>query len=483
MSDFSFLEQLGEKSIIVSVIELSFIILLSYYTFKKIANVESYEQTSITRMLFNLFAAIIISIISLIIKKTVDAYLAIFTIIIMTTIVNIINYKADLIFSLVIDIFSISINYGVYILSIIISFIPTIIFKIHNDYVSAFIIVLIYCLLIYNIFKIKKLKYGFSFVKRNIENSYFSMLTIDICVIILFLMIMIKKSSFGEGKVFGTTFFIAIVSIILTIKQSFNLYYKQNLLIKDLKQTKSDLEAKKQEVEKLEKENLEFSKTSHSLVHKQKALEYKLEQLMRTGIDKDSKETIKEEIENIAKEVYKEPKQTELDKTEIEVIDNIFSYMQSECIKNNIKFELQVTGNIFYMVNNLISENELEILIADHIKDAIIAINHSENINRSIMVRIGDIDGVYSLYIYDSGIEFEKEVLDNLGKKPITTHAHEGGTGMGFINTFDTLNKTKASLIIEEIGKPCIDNYTKVLIFKFDGQNEFKINSYKYQFA
>ena len=483
MSDFSFLEQLGEKSIIVSVIELSFIILLSYYTFKKIANVESYEQTSITRMLFNLFAAIIISIISLIIKKTVDAYLAIFTIIIMTTIVNIINYKADLIFSLVIDIFSISINYGVYILSIIISFIPTIIFKIHNDYVSAFIIVLIYCLLIYNIFKIKKLKYGFSFVKRNIENSYFSMLTIDICVIILFLMIMIKKSSFGEGKVFGTTFFIAIVSIILTIKQSFNLYYKQNLLIKDLKQTKSDLEAKKQEVEKLEKENLEFSKTSHSLVHKQKALEYKLEQLMRTGIDKDSKETIKEEIENIAKEVYKEPKQTELDKTEIEVIDNIFSYMQSECIKNNIKFELQVTGNIFYMVNNLISENELEILIADHIKDAIIAINHSENINRSIMVRIGDIDGVYSLYIYDSGIEFEKEVLDNLGKKPITTHAEEGGTGMGFINTFDTLNKTKASLIIEEIGKPCIDNYTKVLIFKFDGQNEFKINSYKYQFA
>ena len=32
---------------------------------------------------------------------------------------------------------------------------------------------------------------------------------------------------------------------------------------------------------------------------------------------------------------------------------------------------------------------------------------------------------------------------------------------------------------VREIGKPCEDNYTKVLIFKFDNQNEFKVNSYK----
>ena len=105
--------------------------------------------------------------------------------------------------------------------------------------------------------------------------------------------------------------------------------------------------------------------------------------------------------------------------------------------------------------------------------------NFSDNSNRSILVRIGKIDNIYSLYIYDSGIEFSKEVLDNLGKKPITTHAETGGTGMGFMNTFDTINKTKASFIINEIGKPCEDNYTKVLIFKFDNKNEFIVNSYK----
>ena len=230
----------------------------------------------------------------------------------------------------------------------------------------------------------------------------------------------------------------------------------------------------------LEKENLEFSKTSHSLAHKQKALEYRLSKLVKLGkINEDEEKDIKKELENISEEMYKEPEDVELVKTDIPSIDNMFSYMQSECIKNNIKFELQVVGNIHYMVNNLISENDLETLIADHIKDAIIAINHSDNLNRSILVRIGKIDNVYSLYIYDSGIEFTKEVLDNLGKKPITTYADTGGTGMGFMNSFDTLNKTKASLIINEIGKSCEDNYTKVLIFKFDNQNEFKVNSYK----
>ena len=270
------------------------------------------------------------------------------------------------------------------------------------------------------------------------------------------------------------------LSMFFTIKQSFDLYYKQNLLEKDLKETKDELEAKKKEVEKLEKENLEFSKTSHSLAHKQKALEYRLSQLTKLGkINEDEEIDIKNELENISEEMYKEPEDIELAKTDIPSIDNMFSYMQSECIKDNIKFELQVVGNIHYMVNNLITENELEILIADHIKDAIIAINNCDNSNRSIFVRIGKINNVYSLFIYDSGIEFTKDVLDNLGKKPITTHADTGGTGMGFMNTFDTLNKTKASFIINEIGKPCEDNYTKVLIFKFDNANAFKVNSYK----
>lgn len=47
------------------------------------------------------------------------------------------------------------------------------------------------------------------------------------------------------------------------------------------------------------------------------------------------------------------------------------------------------------------------------------------------------------------------------------------------MNTFDTLKKYNASLIINELNPPCADNYTKSIVIKFDGKHEFKINSYR----
>ncbi|MCL2860031.1 MAG: hypothetical protein FWF46_05660 [Oscillospiraceae bacterium] len=46
------------------------------------------------------------------------------------------------------------------------------------------------------------------------------------------------------------------------------------------------------------------------------------------------------------------------------------------------------------------------------------------------------------------------------------------------MTTFETLNEAKASLIIEEknLEKP---TYTKTIIFRFDGKNEYVISSYR----
>ena len=260
--------------------------------------------------------------------------------------------------------------------------------------------------------------------------------------------------------------------------------FRSKLLIQDLEETKKELQAKKKEIEELEKENLNFSKTSHTIAHRQKALEYKLQELLlknetaeEIGINDKTISTIKGKMNEISKEISNKETVVELDKTGIEEIDGMLKYMQSESVKNKIDFQVQINGNIYYMTNNYINKEDLEILLADHIKNAIIAINHSNNTHRSIFVRLGLIDEIYSLYIYDSGIEFEKETLKNLGKKPSTTHKDEGGTGMGFMNTFDTLNKYKASMEIREIGKPSKDNYTKAIIIKFDNKNKIKINA------
>lgn len=477
MNNAEYIGNLSDVNIIIKILELISIVLGTFYTYIKISNKKNI--TIKTKAIIILNTVIISTCISILDRRT-NMYYSYFLLLVSMIIIDLVLYRDNILYCLLTTIIAFSICYVLYVFSILLAFIPSMIIKSSNDYVTLCIILLIYFFILTNLYKINKLKYGFSFIKNKLKDTYINILILNIGCIIVFSYIVLRgyRDDLGIGKI-GLGITILAMDMFLTIKQSFDLYYKQNILTKELEETKKELEEKKQEIDKLEKENLEFSKTSHSLAHKQKALEFKLEQLMKTDIDAENKETIKEEIEKVSKELYKEPNEVELTKTEIESIDNMFSYMQSECIKNNIKFELQVVGNIYYMINNLITENDLEILIADHIKDAIIAINNSDNLNRSILVRIGKIDNIYSLYIYDSGIEFTKEVLDNLGKKPITTHADTGGTGMGFMNTFDTLNKTKASLIINEIGNPCEDNYTKVLIFKFDNQNEFKVNSYK----
>ena len=328
-------------------------------------------------------------------------------------------------------------------------------------------------------FKIKRFKNGFTFLQKKLKDDYFDILIINISIIILFLLTIMLSIDFKieivEKLVYG--FITIAIMMFITILKSIQLYYKQKMLIQDLNETKEELENKKKEVEELEKENLNFSKISHSIAHKQKSLEYKLNNLMLKS-EIASEIDLKDRIENITKELKQETT-VELAKTDITEIDDMLAYMQSECIKNKIDFQLQLNGNIHYMVNNHISKEKLEILLADLIKNAIIAINYSDNTNKSILVRLGIIEGNYSLYVYDTGIEFEKETLKNLGKKPSTTHGDNGGTGMGMMNTFDTLREFKASMIIHEIGKPCKDNYTKSIQIIFDKKNTFKIETYR----
>ena len=377
----------------------------------------------------------------------------------------------------VISVISASISNCIFFISAVSSGIINLILKINNDSIALIFIVVIFFILVYNIMNIKKFRNGLTFLNKKMQGEFYDILMLNFgAIILLFIAILVNSESNATTQISWALIGLCII-MFLTIQKSFQVYYKQKLLIQELDETKSELKSKTDEVQKLEQENLNFSKKSHSLAHKQESLEYKLNQiLLKSEIANEIGLT--KELEEISKELYKKPT-LELDKTGITKIDDMLNFMQSECIKNNIDFDLQLSGNIYYIINNIVTVEELEILLADHIKDAIIAIKHTDNINKSILVKLGKIDNTYGLYIYDSGIEFEKETLENLGKKPSTTHPDEGGTGMGFMNTFDTLKRCKGSLIINEIGKPSKDNYTKILMIKFDGKDEFKIISYR----
>lgn len=469
---------LSNVEIIPEIIKLFCILLFTEYIFIKIIDIKKVKVRQSILITINM---LISTIIATIVKYKIDSYCSLLLLIVMVTLINKAIHKKDIIYSTLITIISFSINYSVYIIAVIISFFPNAFFTIENDYISLCSIILIYCLLLYYLFKMKKFKYGISFLKKKLQNSYYNLLIINISTIILFSIIMFQKYDGVKTRQLGVTFIIVAFVMFTTIRLALKLHYKQNLLIKDLEETKKELEYKKQEIEKLEKENLKFGEISHSLAHKQKSLQYKIEQIIKENkvVKTEEIKELEERVQQISEELYVEPKDIELTKTNITIIDDMLKCMQAECIEKNIKFDLQINGNIHYLINNLIEKEKLEILLADHIKDAIIAINHSNNENKSILVKLGKFDGIYSLYIYDSGIEFEKDTLEKLGSKPITTHADTGGTGIGFMKTFNTLRQCKASLIIEEYRKPCNENYTKAIIIKFDKKQEYKVKSYR----
>ena len=460
--------------LIIYTIRILIIGLCTYFTSIKILNYEINKSTTIILSMWMICTSIICAII----QKRVDlSSIIIFTAFSISIIFSI-NTKSGIGYSILINAFSLSINYCIYFLSTILSFIPYSIIKIENVYLNFLIIMSIYIIILTLTLKINKIKYGINFLKEKRYNKFFDSLILNISTIILFsFMILANLNKQSKGNTFVALIIFSIIMFI-TIQKSLQLYYKQKLQQRELEETKEELEKAKQEIAELEKENLNFSKKSHSIAHKQKALEYKLNQLLLNNEIAEEID-IKDRIKEISKEIQNEDTTIELTKTNIEEIDDMLKYMQSECEKNKINFELQVNGNIYHIVNKFIAKENLEILLADHIKNAIIAINYSENINRSILVKLGLIDGFYSIYIYDTGVEFEIKTLQNLGQVPSTTHADNGGTGMGFMNTFDTLNKYKASIIINEYGKPSKDNYTKYIAIKFDNKNEYKINSYR----
>lgn len=461
----------------LEVVEYFLIItLISVFTLKlnyKILAIYDKDIKSILKTIFQLICGnIITSIIAYLTNSTIS--IIFFDIFIAYIFSNKINKNIG--YSLLITTISLSVNFVLYLVSTVINFVIFNIFETSNEYIVLISISIIFIILFEILYRIKRLKNGITFLKNNENNEYLELLILNIAAILFLAITILSNVEIAvKRSVFIYTIIFAIIMFI-TIQKSLQLYYKQKLQERETEEIKEELKDKNKEIEELQKENLKLNKINHSIAHKQKSLEYELNQLLGKV---DVSDNLKNKVENLSKEMQKDTINVELTKTNINEIDNMLKYMQSECVKNKIDFELQINGNIHHMVNKYISKEDLEILLADHIKNAMIAIRHGDNINKSILVRLGIIDGLYSLYIYDSGIEFELETLINLGMKPSTTHKDDGGTGMGFMNTFDTLKKYNASIIIEEYGKPSKEKFTKVIKIIFDKENTYKISSYR----
>lgn len=479
--------------IVNGIIKLTFINICVYKVILKIIN---YKENTANKNLCIIITSLIESIIYTLLLNNENAMLLIVCTYCIHGFVISRILKTKYVYSIVITLIVFVIVFLVYVVSIFVSaFILKIIYPmIKQDNVLILMgAIFIEYIIIKCSFLIRRFKNGISFLQNVNQIDSIGMIGFVFIGIALIIYNMLKKSN---DFWFNTYLFIGIIieliCMTIWIKRKITTYYKQKLKERTIEELESEIKERDEEINKILEENKEIATINHKYSNRIKSLENFSHQIMSKPELVEKMETefgedfinFEKQINNVSEEYTKEIEDSiqhknHLEKTGIFGIDNILEYMSNEAIKHNIKFNLKIHENIQYMIENIIDQSKLETLLGDHIKDAIIAINSSENTYKELLVEIGEIENCYQVCIYDTGIEFEINTLLNLGLKAITTHKLTGGSGIGFMTTFETLKATKASLIIEERHPIDDKDYTKAVRIKFDGKHEYRICSYR----
>lgn len=378
-------------------------------------------------------------------------------------------------------------TYIIYLIAVLISgalmiaFAPTVKY---NDSISIITIFGVMLLIYWSLNKIKRFKNGLNFLQ-----DADSLTLISLIVNIISLTITVIFGLLHNSENYMLNYIIAWCTIstfagfIYWLQSQITKHYKKNMRDRTISVQKAEIDEQTKLLEKVEAENLKLATAVHKYNHKLSSLELAMKSAISHNLNTEFAEELSvmlKDTEDLSNSFAKECDVAKciLPLTNVPSIDNMFKYMQDEASKCNINFDLKINESINELIDNIISKDLFETLLGDHLRDAIIAVNASDNSYKSILTTLGLVDGCYELSIYDTGIEFQIDTLLKLGKEQVTTHKDSGGSGIGFMTTFETLKTTKASLVIEEYS-PETTNYTKSVSIRFDGKNQYRIYSYR----
>lgn len=391
--------------------------------------------------------------------------------------------KVPFFHGIILSIISITATFICKSLAIVVNFIFAQLHMFRNEIIEITTLAIIQFVILYCFFRIKRFKDGISFLK---EGNYYkeadnvgwiiSILIIFACTVVY----IIRDYSIR------TCIILILMSggvlMINWIRKNITKQYKEKMRDRTVEIQAEQLKEKDEVINQLKEELSNVLKINHKYNHRISAMERLARKLNVNEEFANENSDIINSIIELSEEYKKELSAIEdinaLSKTGIISVDNLLEHMRIEASKNNIEIELKIDCDLKEMLEkDIIKKNKLETLLADHIQNAIISIKSKETSYRKIGVNISLTNEIYEISIYDSGIEFEIETLLRLGLSRITTHEKTGGSGIGFMTTFETLKECSASIIIEEYQNT--EDYTKSINIKFDGKNEYRIQSYR----
>ena len=347
-------------------------------------------------------------------------------------------------------------------------------------------------LLAYLLFRIKRFKNGFPFLFRKYAAAA-ALIAAGVVMAFVSLIIVPRENYGNDYALFSLILCVPIVGagIIAGIRRGINEFYKRKTEERGIEFFKRALSEKESEIKYLTEQNDLLRAANHKINHRLTAMERIVTELTDAARNCSVSADISDELsgaqsdikrlaQDYRNEIVRIKAKKPLPSTKIKIIDEIFKHFFEQCEKDGISFNLIINGSIPYMTEDIIQQSKFETLLGDHLQNAMIAVNASDNSFRGILVILGLTDDFYELTVFDSGIPFEIDTLVKLGTQRVTTHSDTGGSGIGFMTTFETLRECGASLIINE-KKPCGADYCKSITIRFDGEKQYIVETFRFE--
>ena len=423
--------------IINDIIQISCINLITYFVFIKLLN---YKNSNFKSNVIMVMCSIVEAVSLTYLLKVITSLPSIIIIYCIQGINMSLITKIKVKKSVIVTFISLSIVYLIYIMSIVpISIIMKLINKniLKENIIIPILAFIMEYVILHFLFKMKRFKNGIPFLKNEEKVNNIGIIGVIFIGIVLIIYSIIPNTTHTRYIFVGLS--IEAICLFIWIKKKITIYYKQKLKEQTVADLQNEIKEKDNKINEILEENKAIATINHKYSSRIKALEEfsskivskpEIVEKMKTEFGEDYT-VFAAQIKRISQEYSNEmktkvTKENAIPKTGIFGIDTLLEHMSTEATKSNISLDVKINASINYMVEDIISESALETLLGDHIKDAIIAINCSNNTNRRILVVISIVDKCYEINFYDTGIEFEIDTLIKLGKEQITTHKETG---------------------------------------------------------
>jgi len=319
------------------------------------------------------------------------------------------------------------------------------------------------------IYRIKRLKSGIS-VQNNDGSVEILLLISILCIFLMTLFYAENLTNSYADLIVSTIIFCGLALIVWWRKHVTNNYLKQLH-----KRNESIYEHRIEEYEKergeLLAQNAELSKIIHRDNKLIPAMAAAVEKVIASASNKNDFDDILSQLEELSAE-HKEiinlyqAKSDTLPKTGNTALDAVIHFLNTKCLQCGVSAEFKIDGEaVPPLLQKINDHTDLNTILCDLGENAIIATKSIPSGKICIAIEKDDLSAP-SVCFYDNGNKFDKRVIANMGKKRVTTHKAEGGSGIGLLTLFEILNKYNASYCLDE--RSDYNEYTKMIKISLD---------------